>query len=330
MAPDERLAELIRDFLVKRWFLLALLSVLAVGFSLSQPLADVADRVPKNIVVGTVLFLMAVSLDATAIWTAMRRPAAVMLAVAINFLLLPLAAWIVSGWVRSDLAIGILIVGAVPSTLTAAAVWTRRAGGNDAVALLVTVSTNLACFVVTPTWLWITAGAATQLPLDRMIARLAVLVLLPTLLAQLVRLHQPIGQWATAQKHTLGGVAQCGILTIVFVGAIRAGLDVRHSEAQIGLAGWAGMLVGVVGLHIAMLAVGHAAAMAFRMPREDRIAVGFSGSQKTLMIGLLVALQFSGLAMLPMVAYHVCQLLVDTVVADWLRREPETLAAPNV
>ena len=33
--------------------------------------------------------------------------------------------------------------------VASAAVWTRRAGGNDAVALIVTISTNLACFLLT-------------------------------------------------------------------------------------------------------------------------------------------------------------------------------------
>jgi predicted Na+-dependent transporter len=37
------------------------------------------------------------------------------------------------------------------------------------------------------------------------------------------------------------------------------------------------------------------------------------------MIGLDVALGFGGLAVLPMVAYHAVQLVVDTVLADWLR-----------
>jgi len=309
---------MILEFLQKRWFLVALFAVLLVGFGYAERLDTLVGAVPKNGVVGSVLFLMAVSLDASAIWQAIRRPKAVVLAIVVNFVILPLAAWGLSRWVAPELAVGMLIVGAVPSTLTAAAVWTRRAGGNDAVALLVTVTTNLACFVVTPLWLWFTVGADVDLPLDQMIGRLALVVLLPTALAQLVRLRRPVGHWATERKFALGAVAQCGILTIVLVGSVRAGLDLRQTEASIGAIGWLNMLATVVGLHLAMMAVAHLAAKSLDLSREDRIAVGFSGSQKTLMIGLLVALQFSGLAMLPMVAYHVCQLLVDTVIADWL------------
>jgi hypothetical protein len=38
------------------------------------------------------------------------------------------------------------------------------------------------------------------------------------------------------------------------------------------------------------------------------------------MVGLAIAIDFGGLAVLPMVAYHIEQLLIDTVLADRLRR----------
>ena len=55
-----------------------------------------------------------------------------------------------------------------------------------------------------------------------------------------------------------------------------------------------------------------------------RHAVGFAGSQKTLMVGLTLAIEYFPQApILPVVAYHVCQLLVDTLVADWLKARRE-------
>lgn len=316
-----------RGVLLRQWFLFALAFILFAGFSFSRTLKPLADAVPRDALVATVLFLMAVSLDASAIWKALRRPAAVLLAVGINFGLLPLVAWQLSTWLRDDLAIGLLIVGSVPCTLTAAAVWTRRAGGNDAVALLVTVSTNLSCFLVTPLWLLVTTGQQTDLLVGPMITRLGLLVLLPTLGAQCLRLYRPVGHWATRHKLSLGTVAQFGILTMVMVGSVSAALKIATSQAAIGLGGWMGMLASVVGLHLAILAAAHLLAAAMGIAREDRIAVGFAGSQKTLMIGLHVALQFSGLAMLPMVAYHVCQLLIDTLVADRLREAGRAAAS---
>ena len=57
---------------------------------------------------------------------------------------------------------------------------------------------------------------------------------------------------------------------------------------------------------------------------SDRIAVAIAGSQKTLMVGLYVAIHyFGGLVLIPLVIYHVVQLLMDTVVADLWRRRTE-------
>ena len=76
-----------------------------------ERLAPVADQIPREAVVGVALFLMALTLDASSIWQALRHPKAVILAVAINFVLLPLTAWAIAGWLPTvDLAVGLLIV----------------------------------------------------------------------------------------------------------------------------------------------------------------------------------------------------------------------------
>ena len=63
-----------------------------------------------------------------------------------------------------------------------------------------------------------------------------------------------------------------------------------------------GMLLAVVVIHLAMVAAGHGLGRMTGFSRADRIAVGFAGSKKTLVAGLLVAVtDFGGLTILPMV-----------------------------
>lgn len=329
-SPHRRFV-LMRRFLASRWFLCLLAIVLLAGFSWPERLAPFKERWPQSCVVAIVLFLMALPLDARAMWRALCRPSAVLLAVAINLGLLPLAAWPVAVALRSvDVGFwhGLLIAAAVPSTLASAAVWTRRAGGNDSVALLVTMVTNIGCFLVTPLWLLWTTGENPSLPTDRLIFDLAAVCVLPVLSAQLLRLYvRRIGAWATQWKIALGVISQCGILSIVLVGAISAGQRIGDlGSGGIHPLGWAAMLASVVGVHTVMLASGHLLGRWLGIPREDRIAVGFAGSQKTQMVGLYLANAYGGLAVLPMLAYHVCQLLVDTVVADRLAKR-STVAA---
>jgi sodium/bile acid cotransporter 7 len=310
-------------FLHRWWFLGGLAILLAAGFSWPAELDAVARRVPQKTIVAAVLFLMALPLEAGTMWRAIRRPQAVLLAVVINFGLLPLAAWPIARVLPSDLGIGLLVAAAVPSTLASAAVWTRRAGGNDSIALFVTMITNVTCFLVTPAWIFATTGQVRRLPQTpgQMIAELGLICVLPVIIAQLLRLSAPVALGASRRKLLLGNLAQCGILTIVLVGAVKAGLRIGELPpgAMLSAMDWTAMLAAVVGLHTVMLWAGHLLGRLFGIAREDRIAVGFSGSQKTLMVGIHIANSFGGLAILPMLAFHVSQLLVDTVIADRLR-----------
>ena len=362
----------VKTWLLKRWFLIALAGVLAVGFSGAGIFAPLADApLLRRGIVSVVLFVMALPLGLSAVWRAIRYPAPALLAAGINFGVLPLVAWglylavMVPIGLNHQLAVGILIAAATPSTLASAAVWTRRAGGNDTVPVLVTLITNLSCFVVTPLWLVTMTGEQVgAVELGPMVIKLLCLIVFPMSAAQLCRLRAPVRDWAAAHKGTLGVVAQCGVLAMILVGSVRAGLSIRQAETSALAAGpssvvaandhtgsadpgdsspgdngsisdekvdsaasaalwdYGLMIALVLTIHLSMLALGHLVGVWLGMSREARIAVGFAGSQKTLLVGLTVAVEdygFLPLAVLPMVAYHVGQLLVDTLIADRLR-----------
>jgi len=319
-------------FLRKRWFLLTLVVVMAIGISLCDRLEPVSKMKPvRNGLVATVLFLMALPLEASAMWQALRRPWPPLLAVMVNLGLLPLFAWALSKGLNEDLGAGLLVAAVTPCTLASASVWTRRAGGNDAVSILVTIITNSICFLVTPVWLYLMIGAAADNPVlkqaldpSRMIPRLALIVVLPMAAAQLLRLHRPFAAWATQQKPVTSIFAQCGILSMVMLGAIGVGLRLRDS-ATLDLLDVIAMLVVVCVVHVTMLWTGVRIAKILRFTREDQIAVAFAGSQKTLTVGLLVAMSLQ-VSILPMVWYHVSQLFIDTLFADRYRREAEETA----
>jgi sodium/bile acid cotransporter 7 len=256
-----------------------------------------------------------------------RRPWAASLAFVLNFGLLPLIAWGFAPLLQGDLAIGLLVATAAPCTLASAAVWTRRAGGNDAVALLVMVATNLTCFLFTPLILLATTGRGEiKLPVLEMMVKLGLLVVVPIVLAQLTRLYRPVARWTTRCKTPLSTVAQLGILSIVLIGAVQSAhyiSDLDGGEMP-GPGDFVWMIVVVSVVHTLGLAAGHLASFAMRLDRPERIAVGFSGSQKTLMVGIYVATTyFPGTALLPMIAYHVSQLVIDTLVADRLKARGE-------
>ena len=308
----------------RQWFLICLAIALIAGFVAPHPLAFLssADKL-RNIVIASVILMTALVLETGEIWKAMRRPWATLLAVVLNYGVLPLLAWLLSlSFLSGELALGVLVAATAPCTLASAAVWTRRAGGNDAVALMVTVVTNMVCFVLTPLWLATTAGRAdVEIPILDMIWKLALLIVLPMICAQVLRQNKRIGLWADRRKHLFAVLAQFGILFIVLTGAVTCGLHLRDTEnaGSLGFGSFLSMAVCVVIIHVAVLVLGQFLGRASGMPRGDWIAVGFASSQKTLPVGLHVAFILGGgLMILPIVTYHVVQLLIDTIVADRL------------
>ncbi len=314
-----------RGFLLRQWFLLGLAAVLTVGFVFPTPVQGLAQSaVIRNGIVAGVMFLTALPLQTAVVWQTLSRPGPALLASAVNIGLVPLLAWWMSRVAHGDLATGVIVASTAPCTLASAAVWTRRAGGNDAVAVLVTLLTNATCFLWTPFWLVQMTRQSTEIDIGQMVSDLGLLVVLPMTLAQLLRISRRVAWWASGHRRQLSSLAQCGILAMVLIGSINAqrSLAATHWQQSIGMFEWLAMVAVVLCLHLTALGAGHGAARLLGMSRENGIAVAFAGSQKTLMVGLYIAMRYyGGLVLVPVVVYHVGQLVLDTFVADaWSRR----------
>jgi sodium/bile acid cotransporter 7 len=153
------------------------------------------------------------------------------------------------------------------------------------------------------------------------------LVVLPMALAQLARLYVPVAEFSARRKQSLSTLAQCGILLMVLFGAINSGLKMQESGAALSSAELAQqglqiaiMVALVLSIHTAVFFAGYTLTQRLGLTKADAIGVGFSGSQKTLMVGLEIAIA-SQLSILPMITFHAGQLFIDTLIADRLREQ---------
>ncbi len=307
--------------LKQQWFLLALTVAVVAGMGLCPWLAPLTEyRQLRSGIVGLVMFLMALPLPLGAFWHAINRPQAAILASFINLGLAPLLAFPFVNLLGPQLGGGLAIALAAPCTLSTAAVWTRRAGGNDVTALMVTILTNLVCVVATPLWLWfLTSRIIAEFSLAEQIQRLSWLVLLPIGLAQIARVWPRLANFATRQKAMLGAGSQIGVLYIVFLGAIQSALVWRAGQGEAAWQ-WGIVLVLIPTAHLGLFFFGLGLAKRLGIAVPDQRAVAISGSQKTFMIGAEVGLTL-GLSILPLLIYHVFQLFADTLLADRLRAQ---------
>lgn len=296
-----------------------LLLAAAVVTGLAWPAPGLAVAPLRRELVIAVMFLMSLTLPAERLRRAAGNVRGLGAAFGVGYVVLPLACGLLAGVLFPDQAgprAGLVVLGALPCTLASATVWTRLAGGDDALALTYTVLSNVLSVALVPLYLLLFLGAALPVPAGRLFADLVIVVLAPVGTGQVLRhlLGDRVDRW----KPAISVVARGLVLVIVLVAVSKMSTEVRDRPAIVAqLAGLA------VVLHTAALWLGGALAAALGAPREDRIAVGISGSQKTLFIGVFLAGEYfpeAPLALLPVTAYHVIQLVIDTIVAGRLAR----------
>jgi sodium/bile acid cotransporter 7 len=314
----------------KQWFLIALMIILAIGMGFA-PALEPLTRVSwlKWTIVSITMFLIVWPFSFAAVTETLRNPRAAILATAINGIAMPLAVWPLALMIGGEVGAGMVVTFSAPCTVAAAAVWTRRGGGDERIAILVTLITNLFCFLTSPFWIWILLGSTgdSAVGFGDTAVKLLMFVVGPILVAQLVRLHVSSANWATREKKKLGIASQFGILSIVLLGSVQSGLRFRESETSLPIAD---LIVGVACLllaHMVVLYSGRWLAEKFGMTRAEQIAVAIGGSQKTLMVGLSIAVSLQ-VTILPLLAFHSLQLVIDTVIVDRFVKQDAQAAKP--
>jgi len=239
---------------------------------------------------------------------------------------MPLAGWGMSHlgahWLPPLVALGFLFLGTLPSTVQSATAYCSLAGGNVAHSVVAAALLNILGVIVTAPLFSLMAGShAASLGLGGL-EKVALILLLPFLIGQiaqrwlghLVREHRDLATW-------MDRISIAIPVYVAFSGAVRQGL-----WSLVGPAEWA-VLVGLV---LMFLAFGFGGAWlvgeGVGLDRRDRIALIFSGGQKSITMGAPLATVLfgpatAGLVLLPVLVYHLLQLVLSAPVASRLRRE---------
>lgn len=307
-------------FAKQQWFLLALGATLVGGALFYQPLRPVTEAIPQHPLLAVILWLMSAPLDLRRSLSGKHAVRAAGIAVAVNTLAAGPLAWVMGRPLIEPLAIGLVLAALSPCTMASAAVWTRRGGGNDAIALMVTVVTSLLSVVALPGWAWLLIGKGENVEVDavELAVKMLLYVVLPIGLAQAMRAWAPCRLWCDRHRYRLSLTAQLGLLLMVLMGAVRCGELLGGGDSTLRLIDWVMLIVITGGVHLVLFALGWHWTKAIGAPRADMLAAAISGSQKTLAVGLSVAMEFGPLAILPMIVYHTLQLLIDAVLVEKL------------
>ena len=220
----------------------------------------------------------------------------------------------------ATLALGLLYLGCLPSTVQSATSYNTLAKGNVAASVIAAALINLVGVVVTPA-LFAALGSAKGVVIGGdVVLRIATILLLPFIIGQVI---QP---WARARvmahKDVTGWLDRLVIALAVYVAlsaAVREGL-----LTQLPLPVLATM-AGAVALMLAF-AFGGAWLAGASFARADRKAFLFAGAHKSIAIGApLAALLFpkaqAGFILIPVILYHLAQLILSAPIATHLARK---------
>ncbi|WP_298189170.1 bile acid:sodium symporter family protein [Novosphingobium sp.] len=231
------------------------------------------------------------------------------------------------------LAMGLLFLALLPSTVQSSIAMTAMAGGNVAAAVCSASLSNLIGVVLTPLLVTVFihgGGGGAGGGMDGLASaeKIATQLLLPFVVGHLLR--PVIGKWVDSHKKLLQPVDRSSVLLVVY-SAFSAAV-VNGVWQRVGPFDLAVLLAASGAMLAVVIAINGVAARAAGLAREDAIVLLFCGSKKSLvsgvpMAGALFAPAQVGIVILPLMIFHQLQLFVCAWLAGRWRREGEALAA---
>jgi len=262
---------------------------------------------------GVVMFGMGMTLTGNDFLNVLRRPFPVFLGVAMQFLLMPLAAWLLAGaaGLPAQLAVGLILVGCSPGG-TASNVICYLAKGDVALSITLTTASTLLAVVATPLLTLFYAGETVPVPALDILVTVFRIIFLPVMLGVMANHFFHRALLPVRRVFPLLSVMSIVLIIMIIVA-------LNHDS----LASVASSLAAVVVLHNAIGLLG-----GYWLPRwlgRDRrecrtlaIEVGMQNS------GLAVALAvkyFSAAAALPGALFSIWHNLSGSLLAGvWRRR----------
>ncbi|EFH10852.1 bile acid:sodium symporter family protein [Teichococcus cervicalis] len=257
------------------------------------------------------------------------------LVLASTFLVFPLAGLaltqLLSPWLPPALALGIMFICVLPSTVQSSIAFTSVAGGNVPAALCAATISNVGGMLLTPllvAWLMQKSGAGGFSP--QAMADIGLHLLLPFLLGQAAR--PLIGGFLTRHR-TVVSLADRGSILLAVYAAFSEGM-VAGIWGQMNLA----TLALLVGLSTALLALvllaTWGASRALGFARADEVVAVFCGSKKSLasgipMANILFPAAIVGPVVLPLMLFHQIQLFACAALARRYAARAAAEAAPR-
>ena len=308
-------------WLTKNWFVIGLVAAVAAG--LAAPRAGTTVNQGggfATVLVVVLFFLSGLSLPTEAIRAGLRDVRLHLFLQLFIFAAVPLYFAASAGllWRGGDPRIlaGIYALAVLPTTVSSCIVFTQLARGNVIATIFNASLANVAGVFLSPLLLsLLLQQTGRALPADellRVLSALVVKMLLPVAVGQLARLR--LREVAQRHRKRIGVFMNGAILIIIWFSFSKPAMDPAFAASLVRL--WP--LFGYLALsHLLLLGVVWLASRVLRLDKANTYTALFVAPQKTLAMGApLLTTYFAtmpdllGVALLPLILYHLWQLAV--------------------
>lgn len=318
-----RLARSLDPFLL----LLILLPIVATLMPARGVAADALDHLTV-VAIFLLFFLHGAKLSPTETRRGFSRWRFQLLVLGCTFVVFPLLGLAIvalpSSVLNPVMATGFLFLCILPSTVQSSIAFTSIARGNVALAVSSASISNVLGVALTPMLAAILLGSTVEITPESLLGIFGQLVV-PFIAGQL--LHKRIGPWLKEHKPIVSVVDQGSVLLVVYAAfsvGVTQGLWEIVPPTQLLVV----VLVSCVLLAI-VLTLFTALGRLMRLERADRVVLLFCGSKKSQVSGLPMAIllfpsEQVGMYVLPLMIFHLIQLLVCAVIARRIARTAES------
>ncbi|MDX5364656.1 MAG: bile acid:sodium symporter family protein [Pseudazoarcus pumilus] len=259
-----------------------------------------------------IMFGMGMTLTPEDFRRVLRRPAAIAIGAGLQFLIMPLAAYLVGKALAlpEALLIGLVIVGCCPGG-TASNVIAYLARADVALSISLTFVTTFLGVLLTPMLIWLYLGESVPVPVASMLRSLIEIVFLPVAVG--VALNTLLGKRLASVKEVFPLLSVAAIVLVI-------GIIVALNHARIADSGALAALAVV--LHNGLgLALGYACARLMRLSATTARTIAIEVGMQNSGLGVALALQyFSALSALPGALFSIWHNLSGSLLAWWWRR----------
>lgn len=280
-----------------------------------------------NVGIGLVFFFYGVKLDPIQLKKGLSNWKLHLLIQGCTFLFFPLLVLLLLRffpWIDEDFKLGVSYLSALPSTVSASVVMVSIAGGNLPAAIFNASISSLLGVVITPAWMGFLAGGVEgELDFWSSFGELSFKVLLPVTLG--IMSHGWLYPRLKSVLPKLRYVDQCVIMMIIFTSFSDSFSQKIFSSYAISVLGAIALLMLGIFVAVMILVYGISSWLGFSL--EDRITAMFCGSKKSLVHGVVIGKVIFpdpatlGLVLLPVMFYHIQQLVLGSMLAGIFGRK---------